>query len=275
MRDWLNSPSGIPHAINTPRYRNERELRQHVSRSDLLDLCRQLGVEYRTYEQTINGILLTNVKKKFTTINKTKTKDEHNSMNDYNRGALEYTLPWSIIQRILTYASQYNSRCTCVMVDRDTLKRNDSQTRQKLILDRLVQDKCDPQFQTILHTSMMLQNEMKKRSLTRDQLCPLHQFDHDQGFKPNIELEGISCQVSREDCRWMRSMALLSKRVFAFISTTLFTNIVMDPTADTWSHITNNYCIIKQPKILTYVSPSSDTQLFLQTNHSPLHPSNF
>ncbi|EGG13581.1 hypothetical protein DFA_11342 [Cavenderia fasciculata] len=185
-------------------------------------------------------------------------------MNDYNRGALEYTLPWPIVQRILTLMYQYHTRCTCV--NTDALKIT-HQTRSTYLSNR---DRCDPQNQTILHTNMILQSEMKQHSLTRDQLCPLHQFNLDQGYEPNFVLGSPPpplYKVSRESCRWMRSMALLSKRIFAFISTTLFTNIVMDPTADTWNHITNNYCIIKQPKILTLVSPSSDTQLFF-TNKS-------
>ncbi|EGG13585.1 hypothetical protein DFA_11346 [Cavenderia fasciculata] len=231
----ISSP-GI-HAITTFRYDSERELRR-LERRKLVDKCKQLKVQ-TTYSSSdgemINSILL----------------------------AQGYTLPWPIVQSILTYASQYNSLCTCV--NRDELKRTyQTRSRPKYC------DQDDHQHQMVLHTNMMTHGDMKQHSLTRDQLCPLHQFNLDQGYEPNFVLGSPPpplYKVSRESCRWMRSMALLSKRIFAFISTTLFTNIVMDPTADTWSHITNNYCIIKQPKILTLVSPSSDTQLFF-TNKS-------
>ncbi|EGG13580.1 hypothetical protein DFA_11341 [Cavenderia fasciculata] len=253
---------------STLQYDNERAL-SRLDRNELAYECSQLDVPLHiadddTFGRIINKILLTYVEKQFTTIKKTNDDDQqlNNTMNDYNQGALEYTLPWPIIQRILTYASRYNNRCTCV--NTDALKIT-HQSRSRNLFQR---DRWDPQHQTILHTNMVLQSEVKQHSLTRDQLCPLHQFNLDQGYEPNFVLDSSPFnQVSREDCRWMRSMALLSKRVFAFISTTLFTNIVMDPTADTWNHITNNYCIIKQPKILTLVSPSSDTQLFF-TNKS-------
>ncbi|EGG13586.1 hypothetical protein DFA_11347 [Cavenderia fasciculata] len=246
------SPPG-PHAITrtTFRYDNERELRQ-LNRGELEDKGRQRKVPliHDSSDQLINDILLTN-----------RLKIINDTMNDYNQGALEYTLPWPIIQCILTYASQYNSRCTCV--NRDELKK----TVQSIRLYNT--GEVDHQHQLVLHANMMTQGDIKQHSLTRDQLCPLHQFNLDQGYEPSFVLchQSFNRNVPREGFRWMRSMALLSKRIFAFISTTLFTNIVMDPTADTWSHITNNYCIIKQPKILTLVSPSSDTQLFF-TNKS-------
>ncbi|EGG13584.1 hypothetical protein DFA_11345 [Cavenderia fasciculata] len=237
----------------------EEQLRQ-MGRVGIQDKCKQLGIPFShkdSSEQLINSILLKNVKKRFTiTKKKIDNNDQQhtNTMNHYNRGALEYALPWPIVQRILTLMYQYSSRCNCV--HRDALDRAFVAQKRLTTFNPQVQDQH--QIELLLHTNMMLQSEVNQHSLTRDQLCTIHQFNLDQGYEPSF---------AQYTYRWMRSMALLSKRVFAFISTTLFTNIVMDPTADTWRHITNNYCIIKQPKILTLVSPSSDTQLFF-TNKS-------
>ncbi|EGG22566.1 hypothetical protein DFA_04696 [Cavenderia fasciculata] len=133
-------------------------------------------------------------------------------MDDYNRGVLEYTMANRTAQ---------------------ALKR----THQTRTISIYGIGLSDPLNQSELHVNMMLQSEMKQNSLSRDQMCPLHQLSLESGHEPNFVRDDSSRSfnwVTREDsCRWMRTMALLSKRIFAFISTSLFTDIVMDTTADT------------------------------------------
>ncbi|EGG14748.1 hypothetical protein DFA_11008 [Cavenderia fasciculata] len=72
--------------------------------------------------------------------------------------------------------------------------------------------------------------------------------------------------------RWKRSLGLVSKRVFLYVSTTLFTNIVLEPFDDDqlkewWNHIKDDHCIIKKVTTLTILPGKSFTKLKDLFNH--------
>ncbi|EGG14064.1 hypothetical protein DFA_11827 [Cavenderia fasciculata] len=256
---------------------------EKVFRDSLIKFVEDLPEEARetqVYKKSIDTITITITKVIPYIMNRKDSKDEEekeveNEINATTTTIAEeeeeedddrrtYSLPWPIIQRILKLASR--TLCTCV--NKDALKRAHETRSEVSFFEQIYTEYCqltnitpsedDPQLRSVLHKRLCAQQDINQHSLTRDQLCALHQFNLDNGHQPNFVLVKQD-KVSRDSCRWMCSMALLCKRVFAFISNHIFTDIVMDASKDTWCHITNNnnYCLLKKPKTLTIVSPRS------------------
>ncbi|EGG17222.1 hypothetical protein DFA_08211 [Cavenderia fasciculata] len=197
-----------------------------------------------------------------------------NPLNEYNRDALEYTLPWPIIQRIFKLASR--ALCTCV--NSDAFKKT-HQDRSSIMPNDRYDD--PPRHLLELHGKFVVQQRVKQHSLTGDQLCSIHRFSSTvTGRKPQFVYTAQETSsynhkykgVEQENCRWMRSMALLCKRMFSFIATQLFTTVVINSTKNTWYHVTNNYCIIKKPKTLIIVpsKPSQPSLFFMNRTQTSL-----
>ncbi|EGG17088.1 bromodomain-containing protein [Cavenderia fasciculata] len=145
-------------------------------------------------------------------------------------------LPWFIIERILTLASDNANFCTCVYDDalRDALEQLDHKQYKPNTIDT----------RGLAHLQM--QPQIEQHSLGRQDMCPIHQYNYDMGYRPPPNLyirnsrndnPNISIHVDI-DKRWKRQSLALK------------------------------YCVIKNPTTLYLVKP------FHYSYHKPFYVDN-
>ncbi|EGG21106.1 hypothetical protein DFA_00981 [Cavenderia fasciculata] len=139
--------------------------------------------------------------------------------------------------RILTLADRSIRICTCVNAHelRDALSSHYS-----------------------LHTVSVYSKLIKNHWIDKEDMCPMHRAKVERGLLPSYNFEqGLRpeyrvCRFIVDDSKsWRRSLSRVSKRVFSFVSTSLYTDITIRPSRDTWEHISNNYCLLKKATTLT------------------------
>ncbi|EGG17949.1 hypothetical protein DFA_08950 [Cavenderia fasciculata] len=262
----------------------KEELNQ-LYKNDIYDLCVK------------NDIAVTNKETKTLMIKKIlkheKQREEHqqqiesNTLTDYNQGALEYALPWIIIARILKEACETKciAKCTCVnskaysdAVANRTRFEFDLNSSRGVVTDTSFQasmlgdsDSADNIQDQTVFGYIQMNPFIKKHEIKQDDLCPLHKFTVGMGCQPSFnfdEYRRFSHSTFMDDSkRWTRSLGLVSKRLFSYVSTHLFTNIAIEPTDEMWSHIKDEHCIIKKATTLTVMPvPSGSTPKFFVDN---------
>ncbi|EGG14191.1 hypothetical protein DFA_11960 [Cavenderia fasciculata] len=184
----------------------------------------------------------------------------------------ECDLPWNIVSRILLYSFKNASICTCVNSFR-------LRTEQLKLVDGYGYAEKSRHLDLFGHSQMNPQ--IKDHVLKRDGMCPMHQFNHDLGYNASItfdkdmQLKDTLPSYGDDGRLWKRSVALVSKRVFALVSDVLFTDITIraDNIDEWWNHITNNSCVIKRANTLTIGPSILPSSLFPSTNNMLLYKS--
>ncbi|EGG24308.1 hypothetical protein DFA_06458 [Cavenderia fasciculata] len=176
-----------------------------------------------------------------------------NTFNQVDDQSSKRTLPWLLITKIIRYAYDFSSICTCVNTNRLRGVYNEHNrfvwdTRSKL--ENLEKIRDDG---TCLRVTAHLQMEQrfKEEQLNRDDMCPIHQYIIDIKKRPSFNFVGDFPSnkylglVDDSNIRKL-SLALVSKSLFNFVSTRLFTKIKIMPTIESQTHIQNPFCVIKR-----------------------------
>ncbi|EGG19066.1 hypothetical protein DFA_02310 [Cavenderia fasciculata] len=240
-----------------------KEELERLYKQDLYEIClkRKIGVgeAITTIDDLIKRILEQQQQQQqeeeeitTTTIANTINDDDDDDKT------LEYgytLLPWRIIKRILVLVYNDSNICTCVYSDR----------LKDLVLER---DEYALKKGVRTFTYIQMQPQIKQQSPSRQDMCPTHQYYYDMGYTPSINFGNTSNQKD-DSKRWKReSLALVSKRVFELVSTTLYTDIVMRPTEEMWNHINNKYCIVKRPTTLTVLDNPHSTNYLMSDDQT-------
>ncbi|EGG17089.1 chromo domain-containing protein [Cavenderia fasciculata] len=155
----------------------------------------------------------------------------HRYLDDSSVGGVGGTvLPWFIIERILTLASYNANICTCVHNDalRDVMELLES--KQYALNTMNTKGLAQLQMQPII-----------EQSLCRQDMCPIHQYNYDMGHRsrPNLYLRNSNNNI-------------IGRRLDD-------DGVHLEPTKDTYNHIQNKHCVIKNPTTLYLVRPFHDS----------------
>ncbi|EGG20911.1 hypothetical protein DFA_00778 [Cavenderia fasciculata] len=172
-----------------------------------------------------------------------------NPLVNYSKYTFDYTLPWSIICKILDQVWYDSSVCTCYYSDYLLKKRKES---------------------TLLgHVNEWEVELLNVHKQARSQ-CPMHTFHYANNIIPSIAIDINNPPKSNQNL-WRYQLLLVSKRINQFISYNYFTKLkcpskelgdwcnymtcANSQTAKIWQHIKNPYCPFKKPKSLTLRHP--------------------
>ncbi|EGG19517.1 hypothetical protein DFA_00095 [Cavenderia fasciculata] len=226
----------------------ENELKSKLKK-DLLLICKRLNVTAtmnQTKDTIIQNILkIPNDRLSFIII-------DNNPLQVYNKGSLEYSLPWPIISRILDLVWTDASICTCYYSEQLFISLVSKGPRS--LFDHF-------QMYPIYQQLMDVYKESRMK-------CPMHAYYYLNGLYPpvNIAISTPFYSEFRNDKnRWRFKLLTLSKRVNQYLSSNHFTNVKLSFNQDLWNHVNNQYCPIKTPKKLT-LDKHHQLQLFSNRN---------
>ncbi|EGG19693.1 hypothetical protein DFA_00271 [Cavenderia fasciculata] len=228
----------------------EDELKSKLKK-DLLVICERLDIR-ATMNQTKDTIVKNIIKIQNDRFQyKTKMID-NNPLCNFNKGLLEYSLPWPIIGRILDLVWTESSICTCYYSHKFI---NSIQTQSPSNYQLFYHFQMWPVYQPLL--DMYKESRMK---------CPMHTYHYLNDIYPSINIGGpFVCYSNNDRNQWRYQLLGISKRVNQFLSSKYFNNVRLVFNQDLWGHINNQYCPIKTPKQLTIVQ-SYDYQNFAGLN---------
>ncbi|EGG20453.1 hypothetical protein DFA_07577 [Cavenderia fasciculata] len=241
----------------------ENDLKSKLKK-DLLLICQELGVDAPN-NQTKDVIIGRIIKTQKDRLTFKEKMVDNNPLCDFNKGSLEYSLPWPIISRILDQVWTESSICTCYFSDRFTSTLQlpqghivrSQQSQQHLGAFDYYQ--MWPVFQPML-------DEYKESRMK----CPMHAYHYLNGVEPLINIYTPFIAYSRNDSnKWRYQLLGISKRVNQFLSSKNFANVRLGFTPDTWNHLNNQYCPIKAPKQLK-LTKSLTEDVFANQNTSML-----
>ncbi|EGG18919.1 hypothetical protein DFA_02659 [Cavenderia fasciculata] len=214
----------------------EPELKKKLKK-DLILICQSLNIKVLTKE-TKDTIINQIIKTQSDQVEfKRKMIDNNNSLCDFNKGPIEYSLPWPIISRILDLVWTGSNICTCYyshqLID----------TTKPYCPDPFDYYQMWPVFQPLL--------EQHKESRMK---CPMHTYHYlNNIMHPTTNMFARFISESHNDANiWRYQLLGLSKRIYQYLSYKHLTNIELAFGQDTWNHINNKYCPIKAPKVARF-----------------------
>ncbi|EGG18921.1 hypothetical protein DFA_02661 [Cavenderia fasciculata] len=165
---------------------------------------------------------------------------DNNPLCDYNKGSLEYSLPWFIISRILDQVWTESSICTCYYSETvaDTFKTQPTQDIYH--------------FYQMWPVYLPLLDKHKESRMK----CPMHTYHHLNNIDRIVSFDGsqsLSVEPNVDTNKWRFQLLSISKRVNQFISSNYLSNVTLNQ--DTWGHLNNQLCPIKTPKVVTLSTP--------------------
>ncbi|EGG17156.1 hypothetical protein DFA_08139 [Cavenderia fasciculata] len=205
-------------------------------KQELIVICNRLGIQ-SSNSQLKDTIIQQIIKQQEF---KSKMVDNNKPLFDYNKGSLEYSLPWPIISRIITQFWQESSICTCYYNQQtiDTIKANQYK-------------RCGVMWP--IYLSMF--DDSKESAMQ----CPMHRYHYLNDLDPSINIARPFTSTVNDKNKWRFQLLNISKRVNQFISSIYFDNISFKLDQETWSHLNNNqYCPIKSPKIVHLYDTKDD-----------------
>ncbi|EGG24195.1 hypothetical protein DFA_06342 [Cavenderia fasciculata] len=215
----------------------ENELKSKL-RKDLVVICQSLDIKSSSLTKDILIQRIIDAQNKRLEF-KLKMVD-NNPLYDYNKGLLEYSLPWPIIGRILDLVWTESTICTCYYSSQ--------------FVNEMYQ-KAAPELRSMWEVYKELRME-----------CPMHSY-HWVHFNSLDFSETLMLDKNR----WRYLLLGLSKRVYQFLTSKHCTSLTFENGSTSWQHITNPYFPIKSPKVVRLQQsegdrlcalPSPDTTVF-------------
>ncbi|EGG24633.1 hypothetical protein DFA_02877 [Cavenderia fasciculata] len=114
-------------------------------------------------------------------------------------------------------------------------------------------------------TCIHRQDNHGKLILVSESICPLHKYMEENdclqsfnfdSFMDTRKFNGVDSYI------WRLELALVSKKVFYLVSTSLLNNISMKPEDSYWRHIQKDSCLIKNISTLVVLQSLSQKKLF-------------
>ncbi|EGG20910.1 hypothetical protein DFA_00777 [Cavenderia fasciculata] len=162
-----------------------------------------------------------------------------NPLVNYSKYTFDYTLPWSIICKILDQVWYDSSVCTCYYSDYLLKKRKEIINIGK---GHFYEWEVELSF---VHKQARSQ-------------CPMHTFHYANNIIPSIAIDNPLKKYVCNQNLWRYQLLLVSKRINQFISYNYFTKLKCpfmytsrSSSSEIWHHINNPYCPFKKPKSLT------------------------
>ncbi|EGG20681.1 hypothetical protein DFA_00542 [Cavenderia fasciculata] len=182
-------------------------------------------------------------------------------------GQLYGSLPWLLIARIIGLACHDTQSllCTCVHIAH---KRRPGMfdERYAVCLPTISPDTmCD--LHKYQYTNQYLQSYNFDATFIQGQEVEVEKKEKKEEEEKKVE------EIRKQQCNgryieyWKKSsLALVSRRVFQLVSTTLFDDVVMEPTIDWWSRVVDNeYCLVKRLRrlvVMPHPESKNKTKMF-------------
>ncbi|EGG19516.1 hypothetical protein DFA_00094 [Cavenderia fasciculata] len=248
----INNEEGDENEKNERVVYKEKELKSKLKK-DLLLICQSLDVT-ATMNQTKDTIIQSILKIQNDRLSFKHNMIDNNPLQDYNKGSLEYSLPWPIISRILDLLWTQSSICTCYYSDQFISTVKSHSTNNDLGIFHYYQ--MWPLYKPLL--DQYKESRMK---------CPMHSYYYSNGLVPSIIISAPFVFDLKDKPIWRVQLLTLSKRVNQYFSFKYFTNVKLSFNQDLWNHINGQYCPIKTPKQLS-ISNAYDYDSFGNNNTS-------
>ncbi|EGG16190.1 hypothetical protein DFA_09218 [Cavenderia fasciculata] len=234
----------------------ENELKCKVKK-ELIVICTRLGIQSSINQ--LKDTIIQQIIKHQNDQQEFKSKMiDNNPLLDYNKGSLEYSLPWPIIRRIISQLWQESSICTCYYNQQiDNLIKENQNT------NRFIYQKWP--------LCLMLWNESRMK-------CPMHTYHYFNDLDPSTNISKLIASTSNQKNKWRFQLLTISKRINQFISSRYLDNVLLRLNQDTLNHLNNQYCPIKTPKVLLLYNSNDltfigdqNTTIFNQVEKLKIH----